>query len=520
MQFIRKKLVAAVSGAVLIMTGQLAFADSTNDLVEALISKGVLTEEEGKLLTKGHKGEIESERKKREKDWTSHIKLNGYVQNRVTPIEGGDGGTVLWPDPSVGDDTSGGAGQTFRIRRARIIFSGQVGDHLGFYIQPDFASAAGSVSGIPKNSGVSTSNNITQLRDAYGDIFIDKGKVHRIRVGQSKVPYGYENLQSSSNRLALDRVDALNSAVRDERDTGAFYYYTPKDVQDLFKEIADTGLKHSGNYGMFGFGMYMGQGANQNDANDQWHKVARFTYPWKTESGQIFEMGIQGYKGKYVRSSGAYFLNGGNTAEKVVTNTLLNGGSRANVDQNCLDVGESCNTSGNVARPAIDSAYRKNGSSTNGEFDDERVAVSFRMYPQPWGLEGEWNWGKTPGLEMGEGTAGKIANRNLHGGYVQGSYFANNVRFMNMDIGNLIPFVKWQYFDGYNKAEINAPKNQVNDWEFGTEWQIAPEVELAVVYHRMKRTNMSTAGAHAAVNGAYRIFEAEALRMQLQYNFF
>ena len=51
MQF--KKLVAAVSGAVLLMTGQLSLADSTNDLVEALVSKGVLTEEEGKLLTKG-----------------------------------------------------------------------------------------------------------------------------------------------------------------------------------------------------------------------------------------------------------------------------------------------------------------------------------------------------------------------------------------------------------------------------------------------------------------------------------
>jgi hypothetical protein len=504
MQIFQKKLVTAVSGAVLLMAGQLVLADSTNDIVEALISKGVLTEEEGKLLTKGHKGEVESERKKREKDWTSHIKLNGYVQNRVTDMVDGPGGINLWPDPSVGDDNSGNGGQNFRIRRARIIFSGQVGDHLGFYIQPDFASSAGSVGALASNESVSTSNNVAQLRDAYGDIFIDKGKVHRIRVGQSKVPFGYENLQSSSNRLALDRVDALNSAVRDERDTGAFYYYTPKNVQDLFKEIADSGFKHSGNYGMFGFGAYMGQGANQNDSNDNWHIVSRLTYPWKTESGQIFEAGIQGYKGRYVRSTGSYFRSGGNASNATVVNTVLGGGS----------------STGNVSRPFIAAINRANGSSSNGEFEDERVAVSFRMYPQPWGLEGEWNWGKTPGLEMNEGSHGTVANRNLHGGYVQGSYFANNVTFMNMDIGNLIPFVKWQYFDGYNKAEINAPKNQVNDWEFGAEWQIAPEVEIAAVYHRMKRTNMSTAGSYAAMNGAYRSFEAEAIRIQLQYNFF
>jgi phosphate-selective porin/polyhydroxyalkanoate synthesis regulator phasin len=482
MQFIKNKLVAAVSGAVLLMSGQLALADSTNDLVEALISKGVLTEEEGKLLTKGHKGEVESERKKREKDWTSHIKINGYVQNRVTPFQSGDEGAVLWPDPSVGDDTSGdGRGQTFRIRRARIIFSGQVGDHLGFYIQPDFASSAGS-----GGTGTTYSQNITQLRDAYGDIFIDKRKVHRIRVGQSKVPFGYENLQSSSNRLSLDRVDALNSAVRDERDTGMFYYYTPEAVQELFKEIADKGLKHSGNYGMFGAGIYMGQGANQNDLNDNWHRVARFTYPWKTESGQIYEAGIQGYKGRYVRTIGS-------------SNSLRN----------------QINGSANVT-PTMDAKYNFNGSSTTGEFDDERAAVSFRMYPQPWGLEGEWAWGTTPGFDMSDN---KVANRSLHGGYVQGSYFANDVFLFNSNIGNLIPFLKWQYYDGYNKAETNAPQNRVNDWELGVEWQIAPEVELAAVYHRMKRTNITTSGAYNN-QGSYKEFEAEALRMQLQYNFF
>ena len=453
---------------ILLFTINPAQADSTKDIVNALVTKGVLTEEEGDLLVKGRTMEEDAQKKKEKKAWTNNIKINGYVQNRVTTQTSGDEGAVLWPDPSYGDDNSGdGRGQNFRIRRARIIFSGQVGDHLGFYIQPDFASTAG------------TTGNITQLRDAYGDIFIDKEKVHRVRVGQSKVPYGYENLQSSSNRLALDRVDALNSAVRDERDTGAFYYYTPKHVQDLFKEITDSGLKHTGNYGMFALGAYMGQGANQNDLNDNWHMVSRFTYPWKTASGQIYEAGIQAYTGNYVRSAGAY---------------------------------RKTNSSGALASftPTIDSKYRRG-------FDDERVAVSWRMYPQPWGLETEWTWGTTPGLDTASNT---IENQSLHGGYVQGSYFAKDVSFLGNNIGNMIPFIKWQYYDGYNKAEANAPKNNVNDWEFGTEWQIAPEVEIAAVYHRMKRTNMTTSGDFNAVNGSYAPFNAEAIRIQLQYNFF
>jgi phosphate-selective porin len=309
------------------------------------------------------------------------------------------------------------------------------------------------------------------------------------------VPYGYENLQSSSNRLSLDRHDAMNSAVRDERDTGAFYYYTPTRVQELFKEIADANLKHSGNYGMFALGAYMGQGANQEDQNSNYHIVSRFTYPWKTESGQIFEAGIQGYHGNFVRSSGTY--SRANTTGVIGTTT-----------------------------PVIDPQYRKNGSTTSGEFTDERIGVSFRMYPQPWGLEGEWTWGTSPGLDVNDGAivsgrrTGKIKEQSLKGGYVQASYFAKDVHFMNMDFGNVNPFVKWQYYDGFNKAETNAPANQVNDWEFGIEWQIAPEVELTTEYHHMKRTNITTSGNFNNLNGSYKTFDAEALRVQLQYNFF
>ncbi len=112
-----------------------------------------------------------------------------------------------------------------------------------------------------------------------------------------------------------------------------------------------------------------------------------------------------------------------------------------------------------------------------------------------------------------------MKEQSLHGGYIQGSYFAHDVRMFGTNIGHLIPFVKWQYYDGFNKAETNAPENHVNDWEWGVEWQIAPEVEIAAVYHHMKRTNMTTSGQYNNDNGSYQTFNAEALRVQLQYNF-
>jgi len=72
-----KKLAVAVSGAVLLMAGQFALADSTTDIVDALVGKGVLTEEEGKLITKGH----ETKKKADEKTLKSKINIGSFIEN-------------------------------------------------------------------------------------------------------------------------------------------------------------------------------------------------------------------------------------------------------------------------------------------------------------------------------------------------------------------------------------------------------------------------------------------------------
>lgn len=479
MNFKLCNLVAAtLAGSALMSFGTSAMADSTFDLVQALVTKGVLTEEEALPLLKGRDNDIQLADKK-VKNITSGkvggaVNIRGYLQIRNTTMLGGDDvGVNLFSDRSVGNDRSlGDQDKNFLIRRARVILFGDIGERLYYYIQPDFASSTGDT------------GNIAQLRDAYGDLKLTKDNVHRIRVGQSKVPYGFENLQSSQNRLALDRADALNSAVKDERDLGAFYYYTPLETQALFKEIGKLGLKHSGDYGQFGFGAYNGQGANQRERNDNYHMVARYTHPWKTESGQIYEAGIQAYTGDYVPVSTATYR-------------------RRNPTTGVLET--------TAAAPTL--------ANSNG-IKDERVGISFMMYPQPFGIQGEWNWGKTPGLDI---AANEIQEKSLNGGYVQAMYKIDNFQVLDTN-GTLIPFVKWQYFDGYNKAESNAAQNKVNDWEIGAEWQIAPEVELVAYYHRMKRSNLvrGASAANAALGGPstdYEVFSADALRVQLQYNF-
>lgn len=490
MSFRLRQTVVAVAGTLLLATGLPAMADSTTDIVNALISKGVLTEEEGALITRGRTDEVDVQKKK-EKSFSSSkvggaVNIRGYLQVRNTTMLGGDEGINLFSDRSVGDDRSNGdQDKNFLIRRARVILFGDIGERLYYYIQPDFASTAG------------TAGNFAQLRDAYGDLKLTKDNVHRIRVGQSKVPYGFENLQSSQNRLALDRADALNSAVKDERDLGAFYYYTPIATQELFKEISKLGLKHSGDYGQFGIGVYNGQGANNRELNDNYHTVARYTHPWKTASGQIYEAGIQAYSGDYIPVSQGTYRNRTGVLTAPQTTAL-----------GCTSV---------TGAPTIKNCTPRTASEGANGFKDERVALSFMMYPQPFGLQGEWTWGKTPGLDIATNT---IREESLNGGYIQAMYKIDNFKFFETN-GTLIPFVRYQYFDGYQKAESNAAKNNVNDWEIGAEWQIAPEVELVAYYHKMKRTNLVTGIQTAEFPNRvdYETFDADALRVQLQYNF-
>lgn len=371
------------------------------------------------------------------KNWADTMKVRGYMQIRSNPIIGGDKQIAHQADRSIGDNTN------FMIRRMRLIFFGDIGERLSYYIQPDFASRSGDGTG-----------NIAQLRDAYGDIYLTKDRVHRLRVGQSKIPYGFENLQSSQNRIALDRADAINSCCKDERDLGVFYYYTPKEQQDLFKYLVDSGLKGSGNYGMFAFGAYNGTGANRSENNDNLHLVSRFTYPVKFENGQIFEAGIQAISGTFKPS----------TSINKIDETFPN----------------------------------KDG------FKDQRVGVHAVLYPQPFGLQAEWNWGRGPELND---TRTMIEEKSLNGGYVQAMYRIKDF----YGYGVMIPFVKWQYFDGAQKFETNAPRNKVNDWEAGVEWQPVPEIEFTAYYSKLDRNNLATA--------PYSKYNTDILRFQLQYNF-
>lgn len=352
------------------------------------------------------------------KPWYERISLRGYAQIRYNRLlETNKNLNCSQCDRSIGNN-----GGIF-LRRGRLVISGDVHPRLSVYLQPDYGSdAAGS-------------QHYLQLRDAYFDLSLDAKKEHRLRIGQSKVPFGFENLQSSSNRLPLDRNDALNSALPNERDMGVFYYWTSQKARARFRILTDSGLKGSGDYGILGLGVMNGQTANRPEANNSQHHVVRLSYPFRLPNGQFIEAGIQGYDGNFVLPS---------------------------------------KTSGVAAQP---------------EYTDRRVALSFVWYAQPFGLVGEYNWGTGP--EFVAATR-SIGERPLRGGFVQSMYRYHAGHQI------IQPFVRVQSYRGGKKVEQDARHYEVHEVEGGIEWLPFPAFELTAQYTISDRVfeDAATIGNH------------------------
>jgi len=175
-----KKLTVAVSGAVLLMAGQFALADSTTDIVDALVSKGVLTEEEGKLISKGHETKKKAEGnigfkngfKINSGDGKSNFSVNGRIQADYRYFD----------TPEVASNqliaTQGAANaDAFDVRRAYLGAKGTFRNWINFEATLDGAGTAAYL-------------KYYWLETAFSDKL-------KVRFGQFKPGFGLEQLTSS-----------------------------------------------------------------------------------------------------------------------------------------------------------------------------------------------------------------------------------------------------------------------------------------------------------------------------------
>ncbi len=367
-------------------------------------------------------------------EWYKKIALRGYAQVRYNRL--------LETNPNLknesGDKSWGDKGGFF-IRRARMIFSGNPHERVYIYVQFDLASQVSS--SLPNA-------HFTQIRDCYFDLNLDKKKEYRLRVGQSKVPYGFENMQSSQNRLAMDRTDGINSATPNERDLGVFGYWAPAKIHDRFAYLVSSGLKGSGDYGVIGLGVYNGQSANKVEVNNKQHIVAHFAYPFLLIKKQYVEIGAHAYTGTFT------------------------------IDKN---------------------AKSKGGT----DFLDQRVCGSFVVYPQPLGIQMEYNVGKGPEFNSADSS---VQLKNLKGGYIQLMYLKK------LKTQQFVPFLRYHFYDGGKKAETDARSYGVKDLEIGLEWLPFLNFELSADYTISQRR-------FEDYNKPVNSQKGSLLRLQAQFNF-
>jgi hypothetical protein len=346
--------------------------------------------------------------------WYRRFTLRGYTQMRFT--QNVDDPVEVPADRSVNDN------ETFIIRRGRLVLSGDVSDRVSLYTQSDLQASTGAT------------DFSLQLRDMYADVWLDRAKTFRVRLGQQKIPYGWVNMQSSQNRAGLERPEGINSAAETERDIGAFLMWGSTAAKANFRELQNARLKGSGDYGVVAVGLYGGQGPNRTDQNGAPHFLARASYPFKLASGQFFEVGVQGYSGRFVAPTQAITVGGTSVTPRNPSDGVL----------------------------------------------DQRFGVNAIWYPQPIGIEAEWNVGRGPELSSDFLSIGR---GSLNGGYLQVGYRE----------GFAFPFARWNYYDGARKFARNAPRMEVNEVDFGLEVAKWAELEATIVYtHTLRRTRTST----------------------------
>jgi hypothetical protein len=140
---------------------------------------------------------------------------------------------------------------------------------------------------------------------------------------------------------------------------------------------------------------------------------------------------------------------------------------------------------------------------TKRNYIDQRAAASFTLYPQPFGIQAEYNIGRGPEYNP---STDSIETQRLHGGYVLLSYQIKLKKQL------LIPFSRFHYYDGGKKFEQDARSYEVKELETGLEWQPFRQFELVAMYTISARRFED----NLAKNNFQR---GNLLRLQAQLNF-
>ncbi|MHB0998769.1 MAG: porin [Armatimonadota bacterium] len=253
-----------------------AAVDPVDILIKALVDKQIITEDEASSVRSeiaAIKQDDEAARKSYNVTGKRPVKLSGYVQTRYSS------------SPQEGTFDS------LEARRVRLSLGGDVTPNADFKVQVDFAgSRKGLKSAKLGNDGsLSTSSaNFAKplLLDAVFGYKLPKN--NKLSIGQFKIPFGLENLTSSTNLDTINRSQVTETLVPG-RDTG--------------NQGRDVGIQINGNRELnedgskqieYALGVFNGGGINTADDNSRKDIAARAV--WKPGIDGL-SVGLAAYNG-------------------------------------------------------------------------------------------------------------------------------------------------------------------------------------------------------------------------------
>ena len=222
---LHKLVVASLVSTALLGFGTNATADTTDDIVNALIAKGVLTEEEGQLLLNSRELEKTTKAKTpaaKQKDGLTfespdgnfsftptgrvHADYRVFDHNEGTnnPAPAGVGNSIANAGSNIGADT-------FDIRRARIGFKTKYKEFYEAELNADISTGA--------NTSVTSTNwDVAYFNVAWW-------KQAQFRFGLFKMPMNLEEVTSSNNIDFMER--SYVNALSPQKEIGAMIHGIP-----------------------------------------------------------------------------------------------------------------------------------------------------------------------------------------------------------------------------------------------------------------------------------------------------
>ena len=212
-------------------------------VLDGLVQEGVLTASKAQQIKDNAQTAADTVQPAAKPKWYETTKVSGYGQARA-----------IWhPDPPAGEVST-----DFLIRRARIKVNASPSKRSRVQLQ------------------VALDEGNIQVRDAWLEYDLQSGGEWRARLGQQKIPFGFENPQSSSRRGPLERAEITRRGPGAGRDVGVVLMWTPERDQELFAHAKKHELG-TGDYGTVSVGIYNGQGtvAEENEGKHVSVRVAK-----------------------------------------------------------------------------------------------------------------------------------------------------------------------------------------------------------------------------------------------------